>query len=257
MKYTIEFKTIEEMIKCLSENEKVLGILEYGTRRFDNMGVGGDYDFSIVTETPISQSIGGIHFHVNNVPVDCMFVCLSDLKVEVPENPYLMAHINSRVLFDRTGEMKQIVSRINRCWLPQKALSDSETQLFRFTFQHIIDKLENRLFNNPLYSRYFIYSSLDWILECYSRINNLIVGKPRDQFDYMMQSNPELYSRFQEIYVVRELEEQFDLLKEICSEVLINHGGLWKTGEILVHLNPEYNLDKAELEEIIHKLFDF
>ena len=75
----IQFKTIAQFIDTLKNNDKIIGILEYGGRSHSDMTPGGDYDLTVITRKPISKNISGLHFHIAGIPVDCMIKSVDDV----------------------------------------------------------------------------------------------------------------------------------------------------------------------------------
>lgn len=250
------FTSLKEFVEHISKKGNVVGIVEYGGRTCEDMRPGGDYDLTIIYDKPISKNFNGVHFHIAGIPVDCMLLSLEDFDSEVPSNEFLLVHMNCKILFDRDGTINAIIKRIKISWKAPKEISDFEKSLFRFTFRHVLDKLEHRLFDNVLYSRYFIFSSFDWFLECYARMNNLEIGKPRSYLKYIESNNIELYNLINEMYSTTDIMLQFDMLKK-CAQIMISPiGELWADNEILFHLMLEGVIDKKEQEETKRMLFE-
>ncbi|WDV48057.1 hypothetical protein PV797_10255 [Clostridiaceae bacterium M8S5] len=249
------FKNIKNLIENLKKKEQVVGIVEYGGRTYSDMEIGGDYDLTVILNESISKNFNGVHFHIAGIPTDCMILSIEDFLTDTPNNPFYLVHLNCKILYDRNGITKKILKRIERKWkLPEK-ITDFEKHLFRFTFQHILDKLEYRLYKDMLYSRYFIFSSFDWYLQCYARINNLEVGKPKVHLNYIKESDFELYNLINEMYTTDNLDEQFNILKKCAIRILEPIGGLWKKEEILLHLSPGGTVISEEEDAVINLLF--
>ena len=124
------------------------------------MQVGGDYDLTIIFKEQVSHNFNGLHFHIAGIPIDCMLLSVEDFFSDTPSNEFLLAHLNCEILFDRSNITQDILDRIKKTWSSPEYLSDCEINTFKFTFKHIIDKLEHRLYENELYSRYFIFLHL-------------------------------------------------------------------------------------------------
>lgn len=255
LRYQPDFVDLEAMIDAFSKHPDVIGILEYGGRKSSEMAPGGDYDFTLIFEASPSTHYSGLHFHINGIPVDCMLLSLTDFDCAYPENPFLLAHLESKILYDRDGRILQLLCDIQDAWGRFVPATDSEITLLRFTFRHILDKLEHRLHEDPLYSRYFTFSSLDYIIECYARLHCLSIGKARQHLSYMAQQDQELYGYFNEIYTEASLDEQYRLLKRICERVLIDIGGLWQPGEVLFHWESKHSFDVEEGKRLLAYLF--
>ncbi|MBS4535311.1 hypothetical protein GOQ29_06730 [Clostridium sp. D2Q-14] len=250
------FTDIISLIDHLKRKEQVVGIVEYGGRTFSNMEVGGDYDLTVILNKSISKNFTGVHFHVAGIPTDCMILSVEDFLTDSPRDPFFLVHLNCKILFDRDGITKNILERINSKWKLPEELSEFEKHLFRFTFQHILDKLEHRLYKDKLYSRFFIFSSFDWYLQCYARINNLEVGKSKVHLNYIKDSDYELYELINQMYITDNLSEQFEILKKCANRIIKPIGGLWKKEEILLHLSPGGTVISEEKEAVISLLFE-
>lgn len=250
------FADIKSLIEHLKRKEQIVGIVEYGGRTFSDMEVGGDYDLTIILNKPISKNFTGVHFHVAGIPTDCMILCVEDFLTDSPRDPFYLVHLNCKILFDRDDITKGILDRIKCKWELPEELSDFEKHLFRFTFKHILDKLEHRLHKDKLYSRFFIFSSFDWYLQCYARINNLEVGKPKVHLNHIRESDFELYELINQMYTTDNLDEQFKILKKCAIRIIEPIGGLWSKEEILLHLSPGGTVIAEEEEAVINLLFE-
>lgn len=250
------FTDIRSLIDHLKMKEQVVGIVEYGGRTFADMEVGGDYDLTVILNKPISKNFTGVHFHVAGIPIDCMILSVEDFLTDNPRDPFFLVHLNCSILFDRNDITKKILEKINSKWKLPEELSDFEKHLFRFTFQHILDKLEHRLHKDRLYSRFFIFSSFDWYLQCYARINNLEVGKPKAHLNHIRNSDFELYELINQMYNTDNLNDQLHVLKKCATRILEPIGGLWEKEEILLHLSPGGTVIDMEEEAVINLLFE-
>lgn len=256
LKDQTQFKDIQSFIEHMKKKDNVVGIVEYGTRSYLDMNIGGDYDLTIIYEKPISPNFSGVHFHIGGIPIDCMLLSVEDFSEEFPSNEFLLVHTNCRVLYDRDDITRNLLNRIKTAWQQPKELSAFELSLFRFTFKHVLDKLEHRLFENELYSRYFIYSSMDWFLECYARIKGLETGKPRVHFSYIQSNEPELFETINSLYRTMDLEQQFQLLSKCAGHMLAPIGGPWAVDEVLFHMVPGGKYDEEEQKAVIAQLFE-
>ncbi|OPZ83447.1 MAG: hypothetical protein BWY74_04446 [Firmicutes bacterium ADurb.Bin419] len=185
------------------------------------MSPGGDYDLTVIFNEPVSDNVTGIHFSIAGIPIDCMLLSINDFLGETPEDPFLLVHLNCTILYDRDNTTRNLLEGIKQRWSMPAVLSDCEVNTFRFTFKHILDKLKHRLFHDELYSRYFIFSSMDWFLQCYARIYNLEIGKPKVHLSYIKSNDPELYGMINRMYHTMGLSVQFDLLRECAERMLI------------------------------------
>jgi len=256
LKDTNSFKDITSFIEHLKKKEDIVGIVEYGGRTHTDMSIGGDYDLTIIFNKPISVNFTGVHFHIAGIPVDCMILSVEDFLTEDPSNPFVLVHLNCTILFDRYDITKNLLNRIKINWKVPDNLSDFENNMFRFISKHIIDKLEYRLHENELYSKYFIFSSFDWYLECYARIKNLEIGKPKAHLNYIKDNDAELFNIINEMYSTNDLDIQFQMLKKCAINMLLSIGGLWGSDEVLFHLAPDGNNVVQEQKSFIKLLFE-
>lgn len=245
------FENIESFIESLKKNEKIVGILEYGGRTYTDMSDGGDYDMTIIFDKPISSNFSGVHFHIKGIPIDCMLLSVEDFLTDTPLNEFLLVHLNCKILYDKDNIVSDLLNRIKTTWRPQAELSDFEVNLYRFTFMHILDKLKYRLHDNELYTRYFIYSSIDWFLSCYARIKGWELGKPKLHLRLIENEEPILFDIISNLYSENYLETQFDLLSQCANYMLNSIGGLWKENEALFHLSPEGINDAQEQKKLL------
>lgn len=256
LKDTNSFKDIDSFIEHLKKKEDIVGIVEYGGRTHGDMDVGGDYDLTIIYNKPISDNFTGVHFHISGIPIDCMILSVNDFLSDAPFNQFLLVHLNCKILFDRNGITQSLLNKIKTTWKLPDHLSDCEQNTFRFTFKHILDKLEFRLHENELYSKYFIFSSFDWFLQCYARLKNLEIGKPKAHLSYIKNNDPELFNNINQIYNSNDLDIQFESLKKCAYHMLKALGGPWMNDEILFHIAPEGKITKEEQISIMKLLFE-
>lgn len=256
LKDTNSFDDIESFIEHLKKKKDIVGIVEYGGRTHTDMSIGGDYDLTVIFNKPISNDFTGVHFHIAGIPVDCMILSVDDFSTEAPSNPFLLVHLNCKILYDRDDITKNILKRIKINWKAPEDLSDFEKNTFRFISKHIIDKLEHRLHDNELYSKYFIFSSVDWYLQCYARINNLEVGKPKDHLNDIKDNDSKLFFIINEMYNTNDLDIQFKMLKKCANHILLPIGGLWTRNEVLYHMAPDGKNINVEQEDFIKLLFE-
>lgn len=250
------FTNIESFIEHLKRNENIIGIVEYGGRTYTDISVGGDYDLTIIFDKPISANFTGVHFHINNIPIDCMILSKGDFMLDNPSNEFLLVHLNCNILYDKDNITSELLNRIQTTWVKKNELPDSEISMYRFTFKHILDKLKYRLHDNELYSKYFIYSSIDWFLSCYANIKGWEIVKPKLYLELIKNEEPILFNIISKLYSEISLDEQFQLLTSCAEYILESIGGLWDENEVLFHLSPEGKNNKDEQKRFLKILFD-
>ncbi len=254
---TNSFSSLEDFINHIKQIQDVVGIVEYGTRTYKNMYVSGygDYDLTIIFKNRLSENFSGLHFYIGDIPIDCMLLCVDDFKTLEPTSIFYYVHLNCTILFDKDNITKELLETIKSNWKNPNTLTDDKIGIFRFSFKHIIDKLENRLFDDELYSRYFIMTSVNWHLECYAQIKDLEVGKPRLHLQYIKENDNALYCYLNTIYNTTDLKLQFETSKKIATYILKDTGGLWLKEEVLFHLLPNSKNDILEQQKVVEMLF--
>jgi len=243
-------------IEHLKKNEKIVGIVEYGGRTYTDMSIGGDYDLTVIFDKPVSSNFTGVHFHIKGIPVDCMLLSKQDFMSDTPLNQFLFVHLNCNILYDKDNITSQLLKKIQTNWSTPTKLSDFELGLFRFTFRHVLDKLKHRLYDNELYTKYFIYSSVDWFLSCYARIKGWEIGKPKLHLSLIQNQEPILFDILTRLYSEKCLALQFELLSQCASYMLATIGGLWKENEVLFHLLPNGKNDEGDQKRILKILMN-
>lgn len=250
----MEYSTIALFIDHLKSKSDVVGIVEYGGRTYCDMSPGGDYDLTVITRSPVAVGIGGLHFNIAGIPVDCVIVSIDDFKAATPKSPFMLAHLNCTILFDRDNITKALLESIKTRWRSDPELTEREIGWFRFTVTHVIDKLKHRLHDDVLYSNYFMAASLECFLSCYARIENLAVGQPKLHFRHMEEHDPEMYRHFSSFYETTDTGEHFRLLQLIAQHVTKEIGGLWREDEPIFQLEAD-TASTEEKDKIMELLF--
>lgn len=75
------FEDIESFIEYLKENGEIIGIVEYGGRTYREMSLGEDYDLTAIFDKPVSKNFIGVHFHIKDIPIDCMIMSFIQNKI--------------------------------------------------------------------------------------------------------------------------------------------------------------------------------
>ena len=255
-KNIFQFESTGELISHLSKNDKIVGIVEYGTRQMNDMSNGGDYDLSIFIDGFVSTNINGVHFHIASIPVDCMILDITEIEKDKPANQMMLAHIDSRILYDKNGRVKKGIEKIREKWEKIGKLEDWEINFYRFFFKHTIDKIGKRLNENPMFSNYSISLAEISLLDAYERINQLEPGKPRKVIEYIFNNNKKLYRLIECIQNGNSISCRYDALVEASETVLEKYNGVWKDDEMIFHLKYNGKNDSNEQEKIIHEIFE-
>jgi len=250
-----EYQSLAAMISKIKNHKDVIGIVEYGGRSIHDASMGGDYDVTIIVVDAISTNFSGLHFHVGDLPVDCMLCSLGDFSTDYPSNPFLMAHLGASILYDRDGQIKIAMDNIKDRWGKDIPLRVDQINLYRFTFRHVLDKLEHRLMDNPLFSRIFIQSSFDWFLECYVQMHGLALGKTKEHLAYIERKDPKLFQEIERLYSTLDIHQQFRSLEVIAQRMTQAIGGMWEKGEVLFHLLENGTLIEEECQKALSIVF--
>ncbi|GKU25147.1 hypothetical protein [Clostridium folliculivorans] len=251
-----KFDNIESFIENLKKNENIIGIVEYGGRTYKDMATGGDYDLTVIFDKPVSKNFSGVHFRIKDIPVDCMLLSKEDFMADMPIDEFMLVHLNCKILYDKDNIISELLKSVQTKWTVPRELSDFEKMLFRFSFRHVLDKLEHRLHDNEIYAKYFIYSSMDWFLSCYARIKGWEVGKPKLHLKFIERQEPRLFDIISNLYSENCLEKQFELISQCAEYMLDSIGGLWKEKEIIFHLLPDGENDEVEQNEFLDILMN-
>lgn len=249
------FLDIQSFIDHLKSKKEVIGIVEYGGRSYTDMTHGGDYDLTVILDEPLSENLNGVHFHIAGIPVDCMILSKDLFLHDTPITDFLLAHLNCTILFDRNNVTSDLLKKIKDSWGTPKEISEFEKHFFRFVGRHSLDKLEHRLLDDPIYSKYIIFSSFDFYLNCYARINNLEIGKSKLYLSHIKDKLPTLYHLIGEMYSSSDLIRQYEILKEVTVQIFEPIGSIWKDNELLLHLLPKGAYLETDEENVIDLLF--
>jgi len=251
----VPFSTTGEFIEHVKAKKEIIGVVEYGSRKCDDMTLGGDYDISIILENSASSNFNGIHFYIGGIPVDCMILTLAELETKSPSSSMLLAHVKCKILYDKNGKVKEAIRNISDTWKSISNIEDWEISFYRFFFKHTLDKIENRLFMDELFSRYSISLAATIIIEAYERLNHLEPGKPRNVFNAIRENDEYLFKEIGKIFENSELKTQFSALKNATNHILLDYGGNWQDNEQLFHLKYRGKNDECEQQRIIDLIF--
>ena len=248
------FKRISEFVEHCKSIEGIVGILEYGSRTFQNDSIGGDYDLTVVFKDKKSfSSIAGIHFYINEIPVDCVIKSIDDFYISKPINKFDLVHLSCKILYDPYNLIKKALSQIRITWNHEVILTESKIFKWRFRLSHIINKLNHRLYEDELYSFYVLNNGVRIALDAYADINHLQLGLPKQHLIHIQENNNLLHSYIEQFYNTNNLCEKFNFIRLIFSIILNDIGGLWEKDEILFHSYSD--MIPKEEKELITKIF--
>lgn len=243
-----KFKNIEDFINCLKEKENLVGILKYGGSKCTDNNIGGDYDLTLVVkDNSCFPNIYGVHFFINEIPVDCMIRTLNDFYLERPRTKFDLAHIDAKILFDKDGDLINAINFIKTKWEDRYVISDIVVSKYKFMISHAIYKISNRLLENEIYSHIVMNSVIDIVLILYANQNSLVIGKKKDYLNYMKEHDSRLFQLMKSFLNETEIYKKYSLIVEIANAALLDYGGLWQRDEIIYH---EEQLAASEKEKI-------
>jgi len=245
------FVTLTEMVNHLSHLPGVVGVVEYGSRTHSNMLPGGDYDLTVIFEQLISKNVSGIHLHVGGIPVDCMLLSIADFTLPTPSDSFHLVHLNCTILYDKNGITKALLEDVKTHWCKPNALNDSQKMWIRFGAKHTLDKLKHRLLDDEIYSHFFIAQTCGYLMEIYTDLNGLELGKIQVQLAHMQANDPVLYEYICTLLKTLDMSIKFDMLQKSMDYLAADLGGMWVEGEALFHLNPDGVNDVPEQRALI------
>jgi len=257
MKQLLDFHNIEEFICHLKSKNEIIGIVQYGNRDYKNMDPGGDYDLNLILDKQFQTPIGGLHFHVNSIPVDCGIISINDLFMDSSPSDFHSILIESTVLHDPTGVITKQLNKIKQQWkLNIIPIKEGEVEFERFIKQHVIDKFENRLFENEVYTRIFLSGNIFSLLEDYMKINKLNPYDFKNALKTMKEIDSTTYELFEEFVSTHDLQKQLYITKQINNEVLYKIGGVWKNDEVVFHYKDfSDSINDEDKQKIVQLVF--
>jgi len=250
-----KFNNLESLIKHLISIKCVVGIIQYGSRDYKDMKLGGDYDLTVIIENnDLFPNVEGLHFYVGKIPVDFVIRTISDFKGEKMKNKFDIIHFYSKIIYDRNSILEEILKEAKDKWnYKENRLDYNNITKLRFRLTHVINKLEHRLHNNFIYSMYYLNEAIRISLKAYIEIKSLHKEVVRVCILHIKENDNELEEKILTFYNTTNLEEKFLLIKKIIKMILEPIGGLWEENEILFHGNKIEISNQEKIE--IFKLF--
>ena len=250
---------LNELIEKLKKLSWVDTIVEYGSNRLNSFSPFGDYDIAIISNKKVFNTLSGIHFHVNGIPVDCMLKSYEDLSSIDKINKFDTVFSDCNILYDRHGIAIKMLEEVNDKISVVNFFSSLDVNIFRFRFSHVINKLSGRieLDEYKLFCNHTLSNAIFQCIVFYSKINNLQLAKYRKHFEYMKINDLDLYNLFEEFYDANNLKSKFDIIKKIFDLLLKQVGGIWKEKEIIYHAigNVVSENDKALIAEMLDESY--
>lgn len=237
------------MLAKLSAHPQVLGVIRYGTDNAEDGYSTGDVDLFVVLsggEPPVES----LHFGVGSTPVDLNLITLKRLTALRPAFDFpALALRESDIVFDRTGEVSQALSRLQAGFssLLPEVLSEHEVAFVRHGHRHGLDKLRGRLDDEPLLANLLLGANVHWLIQTYLRVRQLPFRGERHALNYIREHDAHMYGLLEAFYAADGLEVKVGLSETLTAHVLGPVGGAWQRGEVLAFSRSE---DKTGAEPL-------
>lgn len=232
-------ESIKNLIKKLTSNPKVVGLLEYGGARYQDEEIHGDYDLFVFL-TAHEPDVESIHFYIDSIPVDLNLRTLANIQAIQRVEGFDMALLDGRIIYDLSGrletEIRALRERHEKSDVPE--LSQETIGVMRHGGRHTMDKLRNGRYASTILGRYLLHQVVYWALREYFSTRNLPYKGEKRALNYLRMNEPELYDYFEQFYNKVDFDQQMQLAKVIDEKALEPIGGTWKDNEILTFGNP-------------------
>ncbi|MEO0468908.1 MAG: hypothetical protein AAF206_04745, partial [Bacteroidota bacterium] len=257
MQQATDFSSIEAFVLHLQQKPEILGILQYGRRDYRDMGAGGDFDLNVIVKDDIQSPLVGLHFHIQDIPVDCGIMRMADLREDHVPSDYHTVLTQSEILYDETGEIGARMAHIRQHWqLTPAHMQEGEIAFERFIRQHIVDKFQGRAHEDPVYAQLFLSGNVFYLLEAWMKIAQWNPYDFRGALLQMKQQQPETYQLFARFLESQDLDEKITLTEKLNQAVLAKIGGPWQKGEVVFHYGAEQGeVDEAEKDFLLDLIF--
>lgn len=239
-------KSVDDLFARLRDNEKVAGLIRYGSAPALADYQTGDLDLFVVLsgEEPRVESL---HFDVKGLPVDLNLLTLAGLKSLEPSFTFPAQALRRGVIvFDRSGVVGAALNRLETGFakLRPQVPSAHAVSFMRHGHRHLLDKLRGRLETEPLLANLLLNTNIHWLLESYFRLRGLPFGGERRALAYLREHEAELYGQLEAFYKTDDLAAKVEITEVLTAQVLGPVGGAWRRGEVLAFGRDE--LDSAE-----------
>ncbi|AGY41532.1 hypothetical protein mflW37_4650 [Mesoplasma florum W37] len=250
----LHFKSLKDLIDNLKQNKNIIGIIQCGSRDClnEDQNQQGDYDLTIVLNKFITPNITGLHFYVNDIPVDCMIKTIDQFYLQT-NNVFDLMHLNGVIIHDTNNEVSKTLDyfiKHNNKVINNQLLIDK----FRYKFTHLKYKLFKRLNTNDLTIKYLFNVSFITFIDFYILTRDIQPGKFNLAFKIMQENDNKLFKLVQEYENTTDEKIMFELIDQIFSYVLQPYNGYWKQDEIL--FRKDINTKKEDEEMLINYIFN-
>jgi hypothetical protein len=224
--------SISDLIAALTRNPDIIAMLEYGSARFSDSAIDGDYDLLVITISEHPQ-VESLHFRCGGIPVDLNIRAIGSLRDDSEKTEFEISMYQGRVIHDRDGQIQPILRELT-AKRRRNELSSEQIAHVRHGTQHILDKTRNRLESDRVMCRYLLHQGMYWLVREYFEVRGQDFPGDKLAFGFFADNESTLYSRLERFYEEQSLSEQRKLYGEVAIQVLAPVGGPWAKDELLV-----------------------
>ena len=228
-------KASAALVARLKANPNVLGLIEYGSARYQQERILGDYDLIVVLrERP--AGVESLHFRFDGLIVDLNITSPADIDAMPRAEGFDRILLDGRIIHDPSGEVGRAVRSLRERHdrSPEPALPPGRAAAMRHGVTHTFDKLKRSAGASETIDRYLLHQCVYWLLPQYFEIRRLPYRGEHAAFEHLRAHEPELLGAFERFYAATELGEQTESARLIAEAVLAPVGGLWDGDELLV-----------------------
>lgn len=225
-----------ELIIKISKEQEVLGILEFGGRSLnDSNNNYSDYDIVVITEK-LLKNVTGVHFYINDIPVDCMFLTYDSNLNDNTLKKKKLTFSDCRILYQKDNFFQDKDFLIKGANYKEK-ITSRVVSATRYSISHFLYKIEKRINKNELELEvgYYLSNLLTKCIQYYGILNELEIGKIHDYFLHIKNNNKRLYYMISDFFKENNNRKKFEIISDIAYTVLEKVGGVWDKKEIIYH----------------------
>jgi len=228
-----DFQNLSELIDRLRESPRVIGILRYGSRPPEDMSSGGDFDIFVFLGDN-SLDLESLHFYIKNIPVDINLRTFGDLDLNKPISFIDFALIDGDLLYDKIGILEKKISSLKQRWkIQSNELTENEKSWERFSQRHVLDKVKDRLNEEPLFCEFLLNTNMYWLIQNYFRLRRIPYPGEKDALEWINTKDTKIHNKIEDFYRIKDLKKKLEISEELTELVLAPIGGPWRKGELL------------------------
>ena len=231
--------TIYEMVDALRSNPEVLGLIEYGSAKYGDERIDGDYDLIVVLRQR-DPEVESMHFYIGGMPVDLNTRSLEDIHDMGSATGFDSVFLEGRIIHDPSNRIRQEIDALRqRHAKVSRENHNLNVAGMRYGARHILDKIRNRQESKSTLSSYLLHQGMYWLVPQYFQIRRLEFKGEKSALKYLQEHEPEIFQGIAEFYRTTEQTRQADLFHSVTEAVLEPVGGLWNKDEILTFGNQK------------------